>query len=69
MHAILVTMGADGDVFPYVGLGIQVARRHTTLRAYLQEANSGNVVAGAPTLTPNPECQIGEGVPPVFLAS
>src|SRR5580700_12205956 len=24
MHAILVTMGTDGDVFPYVGLGIRL---------------------------------------------
>jgi UDP:flavonoid glycosyltransferase YjiC (YdhE family) len=24
MHAILATMGTDGDVFPYVGLGDQL---------------------------------------------
>jgi hypothetical protein len=27
MHAILVTMGADGDVFPYVGLGARLRGR------------------------------------------
>jgi hypothetical protein len=25
MHAIVVTMGTDGDVFPYVGLGARLA--------------------------------------------
>jgi hypothetical protein len=27
MHAILATMGTDGDVFPYVGLGVQLRAR------------------------------------------
>src|SRR6516164_2405531 len=27
MHAILATMGTDGDVFPYVGLGAQLLSR------------------------------------------
>ncbi len=27
MHAILVTIGTDGDVFPYVGLGARLRRR------------------------------------------
>src|SRR5438477_1954203 len=27
MHAILATMGTDGDVFPYVGLGVQLRTR------------------------------------------
>ncbi len=45
----------DGGRFTGVGLGIQVARRHATLRAYLQEANTGNVVAVERTLAdPDP---------------
>jgi UDP:flavonoid glycosyltransferase YjiC (YdhE family) len=34
MHAILATMGTDGDVFPYVGLGVHLlARGHQTTLA------------------------------------
>jgi hypothetical protein len=35
----------DSGRFAGVGLGIQVGRRQTTLRAYLQEVNTGTVVA------------------------
>src|SRR5262249_60123421 len=27
MHAILATLGTDGDVFPYIGLGVQLRAR------------------------------------------
>ena len=27
MHAILATMGTDGDVFPHVGLGVKLRAR------------------------------------------
>jgi hypothetical protein len=31
MHAILFTMGTDGDVFPYVGLGASLRGRAVLL--------------------------------------
>jgi hypothetical protein len=55
----------DGGRFAGVGLGIQVARRHTTLRAYLQDVNTGNVVAVERTFTdPDPS----SGVAPKSFA-
>jgi hypothetical protein len=45
----------DAARYVGVGLGIAARRRHVTLRAYLQEANTGNVVAVERTFAdPNP---------------
>src|SRR4051812_30652735 len=47
MHAILVTVGTDGDVFPYLGLGAKLrANGHRVTLVAGEEYESRALVAG-----------------------